>query len=186
MVERRIRLSKDKLEFLEGWKEEKRDHLQEILQHVADEEELHNHTHLIDSNTHDIFFTALTLLPPDLTKKVLSECVFFTCYLSDYEVGHFFHKSDLSGYHLIILLFPHGESIPKYWSYIHHEIARFILGQSSPETDERAVAVDEAAVNSLACQWMRESPYTVPRDSFAQCSCPDGIIRFCKALATAT
>ena len=184
MVERRIRLSKDKTEFLENWKEDKRDHLLEILQHVADEEKLCNHIHSIDSNTHDIFFTALTLLPIDLMKKVLSECVFFTCYLSDYEVGHFFHESNLTGYHLIILLFPHGESIPKYWSYIHHEIARYILSQSSPETDERPVAINEADINALACQWVRKSPYTVPRDSFAQCSCPDGIVKFCKALAT--
>ena len=69
-------LSKDKIEFLETWKEEKHDHLKEIFQHLDEEQELRNHSHSIDAHTHDIFFTALTLLPLEVAKKVLSECIF--------------------------------------------------------------------------------------------------------------
>ncbi len=60
MSQRRIRLSKDKLRFLETWKEEKLDHLQELVKHVEDERKLHNHTHSIEPLTYDIFFTGLT------------------------------------------------------------------------------------------------------------------------------
>ena len=57
MSERRIVLSKDKIEFLETWKEEKHDHWQEIIQHVVAENKLQNHTHSIGAPTHDRFFT---------------------------------------------------------------------------------------------------------------------------------
>ena len=184
MTQDRIRLSKDKLEFLKTWKEEKHDHLKEILQHVEDEKRQHDHTHFIDPTTSDIFFTGLTLLPLDLAKRVLSECIFFTCYLSHYDPGYFIDKSDVSGYHLIILLLPHGESIPKYWSYIHHELAHYVLGHFGSEADKETKARQELEANKLACQWVQESPYAVPRDNFDQCRCPEGIIRFCKALAT--
>jgi hypothetical protein len=184
MTERRMRLSKDKLRFLETWKEEKHDHLQEIFQHVEDEERQHNHTHFIDPNTYDIFFTGLTLLPLDLAKRVLTECTFFTCYLSDYDPGYFFDKSDLSGYHLIILLFTHGESIPKYWNYLLHEVAHYVLAHFGSETDSETKWQQEVEANKLACEWVEESPYTVPRETFEQCDCPEGTIRFCKALAT--
>ena len=36
MAERKVRLSIDKVKFLEGWKEEKRDHLDEIFQNGSD------------------------------------------------------------------------------------------------------------------------------------------------------
>ena len=72
MTKYQVRLSRDKLEFLTAWEKEKYDHLQEILQHVMDEERMHNHAHFIDLNTYDIFFTGLTLLPLDLAKRVLS------------------------------------------------------------------------------------------------------------------
>lgn len=184
MPERRRVLSKDKIEFLENWKMEKHDHLQEIIQHVKAESKQQNHTHSIDAHTHDIFFTALTLLPLEVTKQVLSECVFFTCYLSDYKPGHFVDKSDLSGHHLMILLFPHGESIPKYWSYIHHQIAHYILGHFDPGRASEIREEEETQANKLACKWVSESPYLVPRDNFDHCSCPQGTINFCKALAT--
>jgi len=83
MVEPKLRLSKDKLRFLETWREEKHDHLQKIFQHLDEEQRLSNHSHSIDSQTHDIFFTGLSLLPLEVAKKVLSECIFFTCYLSN-------------------------------------------------------------------------------------------------------
>jgi hypothetical protein len=184
MPGRRTVLSKDKIEFLETWKEEKHDHLKEVFQHLDEEQELRNHTHSIDAHTHDIFFTALTLLPLEVTKQVLSECVFFTCYLSDYRPGHFFHESELSGHHLMILLFPHGESIPKYWSYIHHQIAHYVLGHFDPGRTSDSKEEEETEANKLACKWVSESPYLVPRDNFDHCSCPQGIIDFCKALAT--
>jgi hypothetical protein len=184
MPERRIVLSKDKIEFLENWKMEKYDHLQEIIQHVEAERKLQNHTHSIDAHTYDIFYTGLTLLPVDVAKKVLSECVFFTCYLSDYKPGHFFDKSDLGGQHLMILLFPHGESISKYWSYLLHQLAHYILGHFDHEAEERTETEKEAEANELACKWASESPYMIPRDNFDHCSCPQGTIDFCKALAT--
>ena len=177
-------LSKDKIEFLETWKEEKHDHLQEIFQHLNEEQELRNHSHSINAHTHDIFFTALTLLPLEVTKQVLSECVFFTCYLSDYRPGHFFDESELSGHHLMILLLPHGESIPKYWSYIHHQIAHYLLGHFDPGRASEMSEEEEAEANKLACEWVSESPYLIPRDNFDHCSCPQGTIDFCKALAT--
>ena len=183
MTKHQVRLSKDKLEFLEVWKEEKYGHLQKILQHVTDEERVHNHSHFIDPNTHDILFTGLTMLPLDLAKRVLSECTFFTCYLSNYTPGHFFDKSELRDYHLIVLLFPHGESIPKYWSYLHHEVALYVLGYSDATAENEDKAKYEIEANELACKWVRESLYSVPRDSFEQCRCPDGVIRFCQALA---
>ena len=184
MREHRTRLSKDKLRFLEIWMDEKRDHLQEILQHLRDDERLHNYRHAIDPHTHDIFLTGLTLLPLDVAKKVLSECAFFTCYLSNYQPGHFLDKSELGGRHLIVVLFPHGESIPKYWSYLLHEIARYVLGNSGSKAGMEAETRNEAKANELACRWVRESSYNVPRDSFEGCRCPDVTIRFCKALAT--
>ena len=183
MTKHQVRLSKDKLEFLKAWEKEKYDHLQEILQHVMDDERMHNHTHFIDPNTYKIFFTGLTLLPLDLAKRVLSDCTFFTCYLSNYKPGHFFNKAQIRDYHLIILLFPHGESIPKYWNYLLHEIAHYILGHVNATAENEVKAQYEEEANELACRWVRESPYLVPRDSFEQCRCPDGVIRFCKALA---
>ena len=184
MPERRRMLSKDKIEFLENWNKEKHDHLQEIIQHVEAESKLQNHTHSIDAHTHDIFFTALTLLPLEVTKQVLSECVFFTCYLFDYRPGHFFDESELSGHHLMILLSPHGESIPKYWSYIHHQIAHYVLGHFDPGRASEIREEEETEANKLAWKWVSESPYLVPRDNFDHCSCPQGTIDFCKALAT--
>ncbi len=184
MPERRIVLSKDKMEFLENWKKEKHDHLQEIIQHVEAESKLQNHNHSIDAHTHDIFYTGLTLLPLEVAKQVLSECVFFTCYLSDYKPGHFLDKSDLSGHHLMILLFPHGESIPKYWSYLHHQIAHYVLGHFDSGRASEMREEEEAEANKLACKWVSESPYLVPRENFDHCSCPQGTIDFCKALAT--
>ena len=184
MPERRRVLSKDKIEFLENWKMEKHEHLDEIFQHLEKERELNTHFHSIDPLTHDIVFTGLTLLPLEVAKRVLSECTFFTCYLADYEVGHFFHESDISGYHLLILLFPHGESIPKYWSYIHHQIAHYLLGHFDPGRAGEIRQEEEIEANELACEWVRESPYLVPRDNFEHCSCPQGTIDFCKALAT--
>jgi hypothetical protein len=184
MPERRIVLSRDKMEFLENWKMDKHDHLQELIQHVEAESKLQNHTHSIDAHTHDIFFTGLTLLPVDVAKKVLSECTFFTSYLHNYKVGHFLDKSDLSGHHLMILFFPHGESIPKYWSYLLHQIAHYILGHFDHEAEEKTEAEKEAEANELACKWVSESPYLIPRDNFEHCSCPQGTIDFCKALAT--
>ena len=184
MPGRRTVLSKDKIEFLETWKEEKHDHLKEVFQHLDEEQELRNHTHSIDAHTHDIFFTALTLLPLEVTKQVLSECVFFTCYLSDYRPGHFFNESELRGHHLMILLFPHGESIPKYWSYIHHQIAHYTLGHFEPGRASDIKEEEKTEANKRACKWVSESPYLVPRDNFDHCSCPQGTIDFCKALAT--
>ena len=184
MPERRRVLSKDKIEFLENWKKEKRGHLQEIIQHVEAESKLQNHKHSIDAHTHDIFFTGLTLLPVDVAKKVLSECTFFTSYLHNYEPGHFLDKSDLSGHHLMILLFPHGESIPKYWSYLHHQIAHYVLGHFDSGRVSEMREEEEAEANKLACKWVSESPYLVPRENFDHCSCPQGTIDFCKALAT--
>jgi hypothetical protein len=184
MPEGRTLLSKDKKEFLETWKEEKRDHVQKIFQHLDEEKRLRNHSHSIDSHTHDILFTGLTLLPLEVAKKVLSECIFFTCYLSDYKPGHFFDKSDLSGYHLMILLFPHGESIPKYWSYLLHQLAHYMLGHFGHEAAEKTEIEKEAEANEFACKWVSESPYLVPRDNFEHCSCPQETIDFCKALAT--
>jgi tmRNA-binding protein len=139
---RLIVLSKDKIEFLENWKMEKYDHLQEIIQHVEAERKLQNHAHSIDAHTYDIFYTGLTLLPVDVAKKVLSECTFFTSYLHNYKPGHFFDKSEKT------------------------------------ETEK------EAEANELACKWVSESPYMVPRDNFEHCSCPQWRIDFCKALAT--
>jgi hypothetical protein len=184
MLERKIVLSKDKIEFLENWKIEKHDHLEEIIQHIEAERKLKNHSHYIDAHTHDIFYTGLTLLPLDVAKKVLSECTFFTSYLYNYEPGHFLDKSDIRGYHLIIFLLPHGESIPKYWSYIHHQIAHYVLGHFDPGRASEIKEEEEAEANELACKWVRESPYLVPRDNFEHCSCPQGTINFCKALAT--
>jgi hypothetical protein len=69
MPERRTVLSKDKIEFLETWKEEKRDHVQKIFQHLDEEKRLRNHSHSIDSHTHDILFTGLTLLPLEVAKR---------------------------------------------------------------------------------------------------------------------
>ena len=184
MPERRRALSKDKIEFLENWKKEKHDHLQDIVQHVEAESKLQNHTHSIDAHTHDIFYTGLTLLPVDVAKKVLSECTFFTSYLHNYKPGHFLDKSDLSGHHLMILLFPHGESIPKYWSYLHHQIAHYVLGHFDSGRASEMREEEEAEANKLACKWVSESPYMVPRDNFEHCSCPRGTIDFCKALAT--
>jgi hypothetical protein len=184
MPERRRVLSKDKIEFLENWKKEKHDHLQEIVQHVEAESKLQNHNHSIDAHTHDIFYTGLTLLPVDVAKKVLSECTFFTSYLHNYKPGHFLDKSELSGHHLMILLFPHGESIPKYWSYIHHQIAHYILGHFDPTRASEIKEEEETEANKLACRWVSESPYLVPRDNFDHCSSPQGTIDFCKALAT--
>jgi hypothetical protein len=184
MPERKIVLSKDKIEFLENWKIEKHDHLGEIFQHLENERKLNNHSHSIDPLTHDIFFTALTLLPIEVAKRVLSECTFFTCYLSNYEPGHFFDKSDISGYHLLILFFPHGESIPKYWSYIHHQIAHYVLGHFDTKSVKQIEEKEEAEANRLACKWVSDSPYLVPRDNFEHCSCPQETINFCKALAT--
>jgi hypothetical protein len=184
MAERKIRLSADKLKFLQDWKEEKHDHLDEIFQHLEYERKTNNHSHSIDPLTLDIFLTALTLLPLEVAKRVLSECTFFTCYLSDYEPGHFFEKSDISGYHLLILFFPHGESVPKYWSYIHHQIAHYVLGHFDSGRAGEIREEEEVEANKLACKWVSESPYLVPRDNFDHCSCPQGIIDFCKALAT--
>jgi len=184
MAERKVRLSIDKVKFLEGWKEEKRDHLNQIFQHLENERKLNNHSHSIDPLTHDIFFTGLTLLPLEVAKRVLSECTFFTCYLSDYEPGHFFDKSDISGYHLLILFFPHGESIPKYWSYIHHQIAHYVLGHFGPGRANEIREEEEAEANKLACKWVSDSPYLVPRDNFEHCSCSQETINFCRALAT--
>ena len=184
MPQRRIKLSKDKIEFLENWKREKHHHLQDIMQHTESERKLKNHSHAIDPLTQDILFTALTLLPLELAKRVISECTFFSRYLSDYEPVHFFHKADISGYHLLILLFPHGESIPKYWSTIHHHIAHYVLGHFDPGRANEIREEEEAEANKLACRWVSESPYLVPRDNFEHCSCPQGTINFCKALAT--
>jgi hypothetical protein len=184
MPERKIVLSKDKIEFLENWKIEKHDHLDEIFQHLENERKLNNHSHSIDPLTRDIFFTGLTLLPLAVAKRVLSECTFFTFYLSNYEPGHFFDKSYISGYHLLILFFPHGESVPKYWSYIHHKIAHYVLGHFDPGRAREIKAEEEAEANKLACKWVSDSPYLVPRDNFEHCSCPQGTINFCKALAT--
>jgi hypothetical protein len=185
MPKRRTVLSKDKIEFLETWKMEKHDHLQEIIQHVEAESKLQNHTHAIDAHAHDIFYTGLTLLPVDVAKKVLSECTFFTSYLHNYKPGHFFDKSDLSGHHLMIFLFPHGESIPKYWSYLLHQIAHYVLGHFGSGKAREMREEEAAEANKLACKWVSESPYMVPRDNFEHCSCPQGTIDFCKALATA-
>ena len=184
MAERKVRLSIDKVKFLEGWKEEKRDHLDQIFQHLENERKFNNHSHSIDPLTHDIFFTGLTLLPLEVAKRVLSECTFFTCYLSDYEPGHFFDKSHISGYHLLILFFPHGESIPKYWSYIHHQIAHYVLGHFDSKSGSQIKKEEEAEANKLACRWVSDSPYLVPRDNFEHCSCSQETINFCKALAT--
>jgi hypothetical protein len=186
MAERKIRLSPDKVKFLEDWKEEKHEHLDEILQHLENERKLNNHAHSIDPLSHDIFFTALTLLPFEVAQRVLSECTFFSRYLSGYEPGHFFDKTNISGYHLFILIFPHGESIPKYWSYIHHQIAHYVLGHFDPGRAGVIREEEEAEANELACRWVSESPYLVPRDNFEHCSCPQGTIEFCKALATTT
>ena len=183
MTAPRIRLSKDKLDFLNTWKQDKHDHIQEILQHLEYEKEQHNHNHFIDPNTYDIFLTGLTLLPLELAKKALSECVYFTCYLSHYDPGYFIDKSNLSGYNLVVLLFTHGESIPKYWSYLLHQVAHYVLGHFGSEADAETEWLREMEANKLACKWVRESPYIVPRDSFEHCGCPEGIIRFCKALA---
>jgi hypothetical protein len=184
MPERRIALSKDKIEFLENWKVEKHDHLQEIFRHTESDRKLKNHSHSIDSPTHDIFYTGLTLLPLDVAKKVLSECTFFTSYLYNYKPGHFLDKSDISGYHLIVFLLPHGESIPKYWSYFLHQIAHYVLGHFDSKSGGQITEEEEAEANKLACKWVSESPYLVPRDNFTHCSCPQGTINFCKALAT--
>ena len=184
MPERRRVLSKDKIEFLENWKMEKHEHLDEIFQHLEKERELKSHFHSIDTFTHDIFFTGLTLLPLEVAKRVLSECTFFTCYLSDYQPVHFFHEAEISGYHLLIFFFPHGESIPKYWSSIHHQIAHYVLGHFDPERANEMREEEEAEANKLACKWVSESPYLVPRDNFDHCSCPQGTIDFCRALAT--
>ena len=183
MTAPRIRLSKDKLDFLGTWKQDKHDHIQEILQHLEYEKEQHNHNHFIDPNTYDIFLTGLTLLPLELAKKALSECVYLTCYLSDYDPVYFIDRSDLSGYNLIVLLFTHGESIPKYWSYLLHQVAHYVLGHYGSEADAETQWLREMEANKLACKWVRESPHIVPRDSFEHCGCPEGIIRFCKALA---
>jgi len=184
MKDRKMRLSKDKLRFLETWKEEKQDHFQELLTHVEQERTMHNHTHSIDPQTHDIFFTGLTLLPLDVAKRILSECTFFTCYLSDYDPAHFLSKVGISGKHVVIMLFPHGESIPKYWSYLLHQIAHYILGHFESTPGSETGSQEEAEATELACTWVRQSPYLVPRDNFEHCSCPRGTIQFCKALAT--
>ncbi len=84
----------------------------------------------------------------------------------------------------MILLFPHGESIPKYWSYIHHQIAHYILGHFDHGRASDSKEEEETEANKLACKWVSESPYLVPRDNFDHCSCPQGTIDFCKALAT--
>jgi hypothetical protein len=84
----------------------------------------------------------------------------------------------------MILLFPHGESIAKYWSYLLHQLAHYILGHFDHEAEERTETGKEAEANELACKWVSESPYMIPRDNFEHCSCPQGTIDFCKALAT--
>ena len=186
MPELRTVLSRDKIEFLENWKVEKHDHLQEIIQHLETERQFKNHSHSIDGHSHDIFYSGLTLLPLDVAKKVLSECTFFTSYLYDYNPENFLDKSDISGYHLIIFLLPHGESIPKYWSYLLHQIAHYALGHFDSKSGSQIKEDEEAEANKLACKWVSDSPYLVPRENFEYCSCPQGTIDFCKALATST